>query len=429
MAHVFNVVIGTATITMGDTLMAFTPKAPADDSGRMADSFTAYITQATINSLQRALDRARAWDSNRTGDAVYINFQPGSTGTTWRSRVYDGRISLTKNALGSDWANAQFETIVAVERDPFWEGAETTLAATNTSGTSTAGLTVINSEDEAVTGNDFYATIAENAVSGDLPTPAMIYYKNTTNDVKGVSALCIGHFAEGAGLETPPIQGILQQGSGTTDGSSSGGSYVAVVWATGAETSLTTWSGAFARLYQHNYKVIARFSEAFAYTDLYLKAKLLYGSAVLGETRWQLADANKEMQVIGSMKILPYSNDLMDYGGITLALYGKMASGSGTAKLDYVALIPQDSYRALSPVTGAAYNETIVDDPVAGQLYTIISGNFKRPTHIVEEGEPIMLAPQRKNTLYFLHDTTDGEMEIARTGTVVIKYRPRVRTI
>ena len=431
MAHVLNVVIGTSTVTLGSILVAFTPKSPNDNGdARLADSFTVYASQTIINSLERALGRAREWDRTKTGDAVYLKFQPGSTGTTYRSQIYDGKLAFTRRALDSEWVHQNFETIVAFERDAFWEDdTERTLAVTNTNGTATGGLTVYNAQNAAVTGSDFYATITADAVSGDLASPAKIYYKNTTNDAKGVSSLYIGHYAEGDNFLSLETGIIWNEATGTTAAGSSGGSYKAVTWVTAAETSLSSWSNAWGRLYQHNYKVIARFSETFAYTDLYLKAKLMYGTAVLTETRWQLATANKELQVVGSLRILPYMGKYIAFEDLTLVLYGKRAGGSGSAKLDYLALIPQDGYRKIGAVTGAVYNDTIIDDPYLGVIYNFTAGHYKHATHIVEEGEPIMLVPNTINTLYFLHDTTDGQAEVARTATVQVKYRPRRRTI
>jgi hypothetical protein len=111
-----------------------------------------------------------------------------------------------------------------------------------------------------------------------------------------------------------------------------------------------------------------------------------------------------------------------------VALYEKRAAGAGTLTLDFLAAIPQDSWRKFDAIVGLAYNETLVDNPVEDTLVTKYSTNYKI-THKLTEGDAIMLQPGVKNVLYFLHDTATGTAPIARTANVVVKCHPRRLTV
>jgi hypothetical protein len=83
----------------------------------------------------------------------------------------------------------------------------------------------------------------------------------------------------------------------------------------------------------------------------------------------------------------------------------------------------------LEAVGGLAYNETLIDDPTEQRLVTLYSTSSYKVTHVIAEGEPVMLQPGVKNMLYFLHDQTTGAAPIARTATVVVEARPRRLTV
>jgi len=201
-------------------------------------------------------------------------------------------------------------------------------------------------------------------------------------------------------------------------------------WADALENQIVNWQLASGAFRQKNYKVIARLKAAVAYSDLWLQAKLIMGTTVITETRWVLVNAGQELITIGSIQIPPFRfGTHIDLGNLTLALYEKKASGAGVLDLDYIATIPQDSWRRFGAITGLAYNETLIDDPVNDTLVTLYSSSSHKITHKIDEGNPIMLQPGVKNVLYFLHDTTAGNSPIARTGNVVVKIHPRRLTV
>ena len=396
----------------------------------VTDSFDLMVTGSTetdleskVRAIELALDYAR--DHQNGPDGVWLLFSPhADVLTAWQSRVTGGAV-LHDSKLARRWKETKAKVEVVIERRAYWETeAPVTLTIANSGGA--AGLTanIVNHEDSDA-GDDFYIEIGSDQVSGALPTPAIIEYKNTTNDVRTVENLLVGHFAASDPHTPPTPSGLILEGVGTADANCSGGAYAALSWIDENESQVATWSLATIDLRQRYYKFVARFQATFAYTDLWLKIKLLSGTDILAETRWALMSASKSLQVIGTIQIPPFRHgNYIDIGSLTVGLYEKRAGGAGTANLDFLAMMPQDSWRKFGAISGLAYNETLIDNPVKETLVTAVGAAFK-VTHMLDEGNPVMLQPGVKNVLYFLHDCDDGSAAIARTATVAVKCHPR----
>lgn len=401
---------------------------------QLTESFDISIKASSNSDLEtkvRAVELALAFArEHQSGpDGVWILFSPKDTTLTeWQTRVTGGAVQHNPD-LNKRWKDLKAQVQVILERDPYWESkTETTLALTNRGTTGGSSADIVNHQDAGAT-DDLYIEIPADQVTGVISTPAIIEYKNTVNDAVLVDNLIVGHFAASGTISPPAAASLIMEGDVTADANCSGGKYKALTWADALENQLLSWTKASGDFQQRNYKMIARLRDVVAYTDLWLKVKLLSGSTVLTETRWTLVTAGKSLVSIGTLQIPPFRfGSILDLGNLTVAIYEKQAAGSGTINLDYLAAIPLDGWRKYSAITGLAYNETILDDPVDEILVTKYSTNYK-VTHKIEEGDPIMLQPGVKNVLYFLHDTTTGTAPIARTANVVVKCHPRRLTV
>jgi hypothetical protein len=399
------------------------------DEESVNDSFTLLVRGDDSSDLTekiRDIELAVKFASeHKSGpDGVWVLFAPENGEDTWQSRILSGTV-LHDSRLSIRWKQQKARIQVVIERKPYWETVEPlTLIVDNSAGD--AGLTanIVNHED-AGAGDDFYVEIDDDQVIGVLPTPAIIEYKNTTNDVRTLENLLVGHFAASEPHTPPTASGLILEGTGASDAGCSSGTYKALTWSDENESQAASWSLATIDFRQRYYKFVARFQSTFAYTDLWLKIKLLSGSDILAETRWALMSASKSLQVIGTIQIPPFRHgNYINIGSLTVGLYEKRAGGAGTANLDYLAMMPQDSWRKFGAISGLAYNETLIDNPVEETLVTAAGANFK-VTHMLDEGNPVMLQPGVKNVLYFLHDCDDGSAAIARTATVAVKCHPR----
>jgi hypothetical protein len=396
----------------------------------VTDSFDLMVTgttEADLESKIRAVELALSYarDHQHGPDGVWLLFSPHSgVLDEWQSRV-SGGVVLHDSKLARRWKETKAKVEVVVERRGYWETVDpVTLTVDNGGGDPGTSANIVNHED-AGAGDDFFVEIEGDDIIGGLPAPAIIEYKNTTNTARTVNNLLVGHFAASAPHNPPVATSLILEGTGSNDANCSGGAYLGLSWSDENESQAANWSVATLAFRQRSYKFVARFQATFAYSDLWMKIKLLSGSDILAETRWALMEASRSLQVIGSIQIPPFRHgNYIDIGNLTIGLYEKRAGGAGTANLDFLAMIPQDSWRKFKAISGLAYNETLMDNPVTETLVTAAGEAFK-VTHMLDEGNPVMLQPGVKNVLYFLHDCDDGSAAIARTANVAVKYHPR----
>jgi hypothetical protein len=414
-------------------LDGFYPQSESSDE-KVTESFDIMIKEdgytdleTKVRDIEQAFDFARSHLSGP--DGVWILFSAKDTTlAAWQSRISGGL--LTHNPyFNKYWKEYKVWAHVIVERNNYWETVDpVTLQVTNRAGTG-ASAAIENHQDSG-TGHDIYLEIAADQVTGVLPTPAIIEFTPTSNDAALVDTLTVGHFAACGTNEPPTAASLINEGTGTSDASCSGGSYAALSWTLSDPGLLASWTLASAAFRQKNYKAIAKLRDAVAYTDLWLQARLYMGTKQITETRWTLVPAGEQLISIGSLAIPPFrlGKDI-DLGNLTLSLYSKMASGAGSLNLDYLATIPQDSWRRFGAISGLAYNETLIDDPVGETLVTKYSTSSYKVTHTVEEGGPVMLQPGVKNVLYFLVTLTDKSAPTIRAANVTIKIHPRRLTV
>lgn len=380
--------------------------------------------QLKIREIEAMIELAKR---HRTGpEGVWLLYSP-DTSTPWQSRIVSGAL-LHDKKTDYLWESYRLIAELVIERNNYWELEDPlTLTLSNGAVTKQNAAPISNAQDAS---HELYVEIGADQVYGVLPTPAILAFENTQNDATLLDDLLVG-VLQGDGASTPPTPGTLvAEGSGEVDATCSGGAYSSLSWVDDAENQLKTWTIDSGDFLQKRYRAVARLQAPVVYSDLYLKAKLLTGTTVIGETRWMLVDAGDELVMIGSLKIPPYAlGEAIDLGNITLALYEKHPTGTGTLKLDYILLMPQDAWRRYGAISGLAYGETLIDDPVRGVLVTEYGAGSYKVTHKIEEGKPMMLRPGVKNYLYFLQQDTDGDAPIARTASVTVKAHPRRLTV
>jgi len=406
------------------------------DTATVTDRFDVYLTFATetelidrVRTVELAIDFAKEHPSGP--DGVWFYYSPDTdTLDPWRSRVLSGAV-MHDEKLQRRFDVYEMKMEVVIERVAYFE----TLEPVDTNFGAGIVEAIENHTDAA---HSFWATVPGAQVYGGLPTPAIIRITNNTNDAKTIDNIYVGHFSQSKPISDPAVLTLVLEGSGTGDGNCSGGAYKICPWLGATENQLAYWSLPTESLLQRYFKFAARFRDTFVYTDLYLQVRIMHGNIVLAKTRWELMSAGKELQLIGSLKIPPFKHGTyVNLGNLTIALYEKRIGGNGTINLDYIALLPQDSWRKFSSISNLNYGEQLVDNPVDDIILSVYGASYfsgasyieADVTHIAESGGPIMLRPDVDNMLCFLHDCTDGTAEIARTCNVYISFHPRRRTV
>lgn len=197
MAHVIKLKYGSSTswsyIDLTDSshgnidYYPRTANAGADDiteSGafRVAGSSVADLI-SKINEIESAFYKARAYDlDNSSAFRVFLTMQPDGVAETWESQIYEGRLELTDNVFGSDWANRHTDVVLIWRRAPYWERyVQIPISNSNGSGNSTKIYNFGDREGTAPAKQENWVDIAAGVVGGDLPAPTAIVFKNLSD--------------------------------------------------------------------------------------------------------------------------------------------------------------------------------------------------------------------------------------------------------
>jgi hypothetical protein len=401
----------------------YVPATPSDMNSDVTESAEVLVaghsTGITLEqTVNRLFEKARQYAKSKVGDPVYVQYRLGDTGPYYRSEIRDGRCELPPRTLGAHMRGDVFPFQVIWTRQPYWESTSlTTVQLTNGKGTNQVNLTLDNDSDH-------YANIGSTAITGDLPTPALIRITNTEASVSGVFRIGHGYILNTA--QAWMIQGE-SAGSGTANGSSSGGQYRALNVTT-SDTSLlelTLSSTLLDNARRGWFRLVARFTGS-PTGAVRLKAQLLYGSNVLSPGKWVRTTANQELLDLGEVQLPPYESG-GNSAALTLRLRGK-ADSNTTVNLDYIVCMPIDGWRKLVPVnTGLVGGHTLVDDGPAGRVYEIVG--LDQVNSYAAYGAPILLQPNTAQKLLIVQADSGGAAGISREITLSVSFRKRTVTL
>ena len=206
--HILRITDGTTTktFTSGDSmsLIKYEPRISlnGEDIEESAEirftSTTPATNAASYEAIEKLFMQARNYAKTGTGKRVYIEFDPGSSGTAYRSMVTNGGVRLNDEVLATRQYDQSVEATVEWVRQGFWEGALTQIPLTNSSATDdTTGITVTNSNDggsvqiETATivgtitgdGNASVVTTADGMSGSPITTPVAVLTDDTPTEV------------------------------------------------------------------------------------------------------------------------------------------------------------------------------------------------------------------------------------------------------
>jgi hypothetical protein len=398
----------------------------------VGESFDLWISSsnpsAKITELERAFEYAR--EHADRPDCAWINFAIDQVVDVYRARLLGGLAPLDAKML-RNWRAERARLHVTIERGGYWEGPEAAIELSNTSGSGTAGITVTNTLDAT---HENYVEIADDQIAGNLPTPLRLQITNSYNNVITLGPVWVGHNVSSDPENLNPVLEAEDAtgGTPTANATCSGGDYNAFTLETDGEVLMYTWTlsaGLLEACGGRYFKTMLRFFSG-SVTSVWFRPYIYYGSVVplwRGPlVRFDSAYA-RYMRDLAVIQLPPWLDAVEDLDGLTLRLYGKRVTAVDTIiNLDYLYLLPVESFR-LFEVNGAiAYQSAIVDDGPKGQVYSQNAAGAARKANVVAYGSPIMAHPGKVQRLYFLcHSDAANTAEIARTLSIKAWYRPR----
>jgi len=179
------------------------------------------------------------------------------------------------------------------------------------------------------------------------------------------------------------------------------------------------------------YRPILHLYNPQAYSDLYLKAKLLKGTLVLWEGEAVYADPSYQYLVFPPLRIppVPLLNENLPHH-IDLAIFAqRQASGTHQIDVDNLLLLPLDTSATFLGFFTLMEDAVLVDD----SFYE--KHNIRYPTigseavGYLRQGGPLLLFPGEYNRLFFVLSNTAHQVDILRTSTLRAYYRKRIRLL
>lgn len=423
----------------GVTLLdGYYPEVSIDLSQKISDSFEVVISATSaslINEKIRTINRAFQYaEANTVGPmGMWLNFSIDG-GTAWRSRVYRGMITYNSK-LDFYYRRQKVRATIFIERDPFWEGAETALNITNANGLKADGLKVLNCNDGSCPVLDFYVnefkTIAD-TIEGDIPAPCRLEMTNLYNDSNRLYDVIISRNTRSSpGYFDHWLEGEDASYGGTrnANSSASGGYHQTFTESGDAQVQVARWTldSTFLEYANKQYfKILAGFKSSTT-SGIRVQMKIMFPSptplTVVASSQEVLLTTSN-LQEIGELQIPPWVINSSDLNPLELCLYAQKTGGF-SFNLDYIQISPVDSFRKLHPIGyGVPYTYRLVDDGVNDQLY-VDDGTENKAGHYTAIGNRIMLKPNCINEFYILQTGDTGDIDVARALSVILYYRPR----
>jgi len=398
---------------------------------------------AGVRDAVRALEKMIAHyaperQSTKTGNKTWLVFAAYSGATAMRSEITGGTlggVSLHRLNLPENQA-----VTLHITRRNFWEAdTETQLDLDNINGTdNTAGLEVDNTDD---TTRDNFVEVDAADVGGVLPGAARL---EITNNFVGddMRTVYVGvapkdsadpdNFTHILEAESATRDGTYASSSATADAAASNGEYVSVAALPSTSVDLFTWTVSSAQLGYAGYlwfHALLRFFTKPSNGTITARLTVKNGATTLWQSQYFVLGSSDTLQSLGPVQISPALFDVTSLAPLTVILSASDSAATGTFALDYLALLPTDSWRKLSPFSSDDVDnaETLVIDDIDDVVYVTQAGG-KSPFYSAE-GRPLRLWPGVDHRIYILHDDSLGNAAITRTCTVKLYYRQRVVTL
>lgn len=386
--------------------------------------------RTTLQSVEALFEAAIEYQNRRGASRVYVEFAAEDDDDVYRSEILYGTMEPGLDTL-SLWADAAVEATLTWKRRFYWEGPEAELSLDNTHGSGTGGVTVYNHYDAV---HENFVDITGTDVEGVLLAPVRLEIENTYNDSARLYNVFVGHnvYADPSDLDT-----ILEgqdadspAGAGTGDADCSGGKYKATSTLAAAQANVMEWDLSSSLLGHCNgrwFRLLMRLKDKDTTSGTDIQPKILFAVTPVSEGEEVRLNSSHELQDLGVVQLPPWLQGMdADLYSVTLALYGRRASATGSLDVDFVQLTPMDGYRVLKPRGyGCSFGIRLVDDAIGGWLWTDGWSGDQRTGHYYGEGQPLQLVPGKNQRLYFLMTNSSSGCEIVRTASVRVYYRPR----
>ena len=414
---------GTTTLTLsGSGTYIGATYFPASQSGaeRIGESVPVILEgtdsaiRTAVQDIQQLLRAAANRDKTLTA-RYFVEFRPVDSGDIFRAELFGGDANYSQVPAERSLYNATSTVRVTVtwERAPKWEGPEEEMYLSSSSQSERTGGVSLTINDNAGTPN--WCGIAAARVKGTQPAPIRLRITNSSGSGATWRNFYIGVNAYSA----PGSADLWLLGSEATGGATAS-------WPAGTGHSALQWliplnATLLGQTQGRTFRVIAAF-DSISSTSAMRASVGPYVGGVFDFGRVGLERTNAgEVIDLGEFALPPGGYNVAN-AAVALAITARSPSLSGGGTLDFVMLMPTDSYRRLRQNAYTIPNgDSIEDDGIEGGAYWL-SGSSRYPT-VRASGAPLAVFPERDQRIYIMADE-NAAWNAGRAITVRAWYRP-----
>ena len=371
--------------------------------------------RSAVNDIEQLFAAARTRQRNLT-PRVYVEFRPTDSGDIFRCEILDGSAPYDQDPAKRSLYSAVSTVQIAViwTRRSKWQGPEEEIYLSSPTQTERLGGVTSYNNDNGATPNWFQA--AANRIKGTQPAPVRLRITNASG-----TGLLWRNFHIGNNVYSSPASAdVWLLGSEAVSGA-------AANWTSGTTHNSLAWifplsATLLGQTQGRTFRVLAAFTVGFA-ANGYLLAHVgpYIGSTFIKQhSTVSERQSGNQLLDLGELPIPPGGYNVASAGAALVITVRGTGVGSGT--IDFVQLMPTDSYRKLEQIGYTASNgDAVEDDGIEGGAVAILSGT--RNGIVSAAGEPLMVYPERINRMHVLFDE-GGNFVAGRQVTVQAWYRP-----
>jgi len=369
--------------------------------------------RTAVQDIQQLLRAAANRDRTLTA-RYFVEFRPVDSGDIFRAELFGGDANYSQAPAERSLYNATSTVRVNVtwERAGRWEGPEEELYLSSSSQSERTGGVSLSINDNAGTPN--WCGIASARVKGTQPAPIRLRITNSSGTGAAWRNFYIGNNA----YSTPGSADVWLLGSEATGGATAS-------WAAGTGHSGLQWliplnATLLGQTQGRTFRVIGAFTSISATAAVRASVGPYVGGVFdfgrVGQERQNVGGVID----LGEFPLPPGGYNVANAAAALAITVRSASSGGGT--LDFVMLMPTDSYRRLRQNAYTIPNgDSIEDDGIEGGAYWL-SGSSRYPT-VRASGAPLAVFPERDQRIYIMADE-NAAWNAGRAITARAWYRP-----
>ena len=386
-----------------------------------------------LGTLEKIKLRAQAYARGEYAHPQLIRFQPTSAAAYYYAHISNIFFESNPNGYLTHQTGSLLITL-HYTRPAYFDGDQLELPLTGRAGTDvTGGLAILNHTDgHAAHGNSVLIKAA--SALTDMPAPLRFELTNTysTTLLKDIFVGAYHHPTVTAENIFFAHANSMSGGTQYTNPAAINEYYRTVSWTSSAWTELLNYGISLTDinlLDGRTFRPILHFYTPHAYTDLSLRLSLKRGIYTIQVCEPVYTDPNFQYVIFPPIQLPP--NQLLRETlphHVEIQVSGLKEDGSlASFSMDQLLLLPLDYGALYSGFFLMDQDDILIDDAFRGLLNVRYSAAGSETISHIRQGGPLRLYPNENTRLIFVLANSSNVIDIDRTATIRVYYRPRVR--